>query len=57
MEVTNRFQELDLLEGLKRVRGMEVRDTVQKKVRVTKTTPKKKKRKKARWLSRGPYEY
>ena len=49
VEVTNRFKGLDLIdltEGLKRV---EVRDIVQEVV--IKTIPKKKKCKKAKWLS------
>ena len=45
MEVTNRFKELDLIGCLK----TEVRDTVQEAV--IKIIPKKKKCKKAKWLS------
>ena len=44
--MTKRFKGLDLIEGLKRV---EVHDIVQKVV--IKTIPKKKKCKKAKWLS------
>ena len=44
MEVTNRFKELDLIEL-----WMEVHNMVQETV--TKTMPKKKKCKKAKWLS------
>ena len=46
MEVTNRFKELDLIEL-----WMEVHNMVQETV--TKTMPKKKKCKKAKWLSEG----
>ena len=45
MEVRNRFKGLDLIESL----WMEVRDTVHEKG--IKTIPKKKKHKKAKWLS------
>ena len=48
MEVTNRFKGLDLIRVPDEL-GMEVCDTVQKAV--VKTIPKKKKCKKAKWLS------
>ena len=47
VEVTNRFKGLDLIEYLKI--WMEVHDIVQE--RVIKTIPKKKKCKRAKWLS------
>ena len=47
MEVTSRFKGLDLIEYLKI--WMEVHDIVQE--RVIKTIPKKKKCKRAKWLS------
>ena len=49
MEVTNRFQELDLIDRLPEELWMEVHDIVQEAV--IKTVPKKKKCKKAKWLS------
>ena len=49
MEVTNRFKGLDLVERLPKELWMEVRDMVQEAV--IKTIPKKKKCKKAKWLS------
>ena len=49
MEVTNRFNGLDLVEGLPKELWMEVRDIVQEAE--IKTIPKKKKCKKAKWLS------
>ena len=49
MEVTNRFQGLDLIDRVPEELWMEVHDTVQEAV--IKTTPKKKKCKKAKWLS------
>ena len=48
MEVTNRFQGLDLIECLKNELWMEVRDLVQEAA--IKTIHKKKKCKKAKWL-------
>ena len=48
MKVTNRFKGLDLIRVPEEL-GMEVCDTVQKAV--IKTIPKKKKCKKANWLS------
>ena len=49
MEVTNRFQGLDLIGRVPEELWMEVRDIVQE--RVIKTIPKKKKSKKTKWLS------
>ena len=49
MEVRNRFKGLDLIDRVPDELGMEVRDIVQE-TRV-KTSPKKKKCKKAKWLS------
>ena len=47
--MTNRFKELDLIDPLPEELWTEVHDTV--KETVIKTIPKKKKRKKAKWLS------
>ena len=49
MEVTNRFKGLDLIHKAPEELWMEVHDTVQEAV--IKTIPKKKKCKKAKWLS------
>ena len=49
MEVTNRFKELDLIDRLPEELWTEVRNIVLEVV--TKTIPKKKKCKKAKWLS------
>ena len=49
MEVTNRFKGLDLIDTVPEELWTEVRDTVQEAG--TKTVPKKKKCKKAKWLS------
>ena len=49
VEVTNRFKELDLIDSVFEELWMEVRDIVQEAV--IKTIPKKKKCKKAKWLS------
>ena len=49
VEVINRIKELDMIERVPEELWMEVRDTVQDVV--IKTTPKKKKCKKAKWLS------
>ena len=49
VEVRNRFKGLDLIDRVPEELWMEVRDTVQKAK--IKTIPKKKKRKKAKWLS------
>ena len=49
VEVTNRFKGLDLINRLPEELWMEVRDIVQEAV--IKTTPNKKKCKKAKWLS------
>ena len=49
MEVTNRFKGLDLIDRVPEELRMEICDTVQEAV--IKTIPKKKKCKKAKWLS------
>ena len=49
MEVTNRFKGLDLIDRVLEELWMEVHDILQEAV--TKTTPKKMKCKKAKWLS------
>ena len=49
MEVTNRFKGLDLIDTLPEELWLEVHDIVQEAV--IKTIPKKKKSKKAKWLS------
>ena len=49
MEVINRFKGLDLIDRVPEELGMEVQDIVQEAV--IKTIPKKKKCKKAKWLS------
>ena len=49
MEVTNRFKGLDLIDRVPEELWMEVHDIVQEVV--IKTIPKKKKCKKAKWLS------
>ena len=49
MEVTNRFKELDLIDKVPEELWMEVHDIVQEAG--IKTIPKKKKCKKAKWLS------
>ena len=49
MEVMNRFKELDLVNRVSEELGTEVGNTVQ--VALTKTIPKKKKCRKAKWLS------
>ena len=49
MEVTNRFQGLDLIDRVPEELWMEVRDIVQEAG--MKTIPKKKQCKKAKWLS------
>ena len=49
MEVTNKFKGLDLIDGLPEELWMEVHDIVQEAV--IKTISKKKKCKKAKWLS------
>ena len=50
MEVTNRFKGLDLIDGVPEELWTEVSDTVQEAV--IKTISKKKKSKKAKWLSK-----
>ena len=49
MEVTNRFKGLDLIDGVPEELWMEARDIVQEAV--IKIIPKKKKCKKAKWLT------
>ena len=49
VEVTNRFQRVDLIDRVPEEIWTELRDTVQKEL--IKTIPKKKKFKKAKWLS------
>ena len=49
VEVTNRFKGLDLIDRVPEELWMEVHDTVQEAV--IKTIPKKKKCKKAKWLT------
>ena len=49
VEVTNRFKGLDLIDRVSEELWTEVRDIVQEAV--IKTIPKKKKHKKAKWLS------
>ena len=49
VEVTNRFKGLDLIDRVSEELWTEVRDIVQEAV--IKTVPKKKKHKKAKWLS------
>ena len=49
MEMTNRFKGLDLVDRVREELWTEVHNTVQEAV--TKTIPKKKKCKKAKWLS------
>ena len=49
VEVTNRFKGLDLIDRVPEELWMEIRDVVQEAV--IKTIPKKKKCKKAKWLS------
>ena len=49
VEVMNRFKALDLVDRVLEELGMDVPNTVQEAV--TKTIPKKKKRKKAKWFS------
>ena len=49
MEVTNRFKGLDLIDRVPEEQQMEVHDIVQEAV--IKIIPKKKKCKKAKWLS------
>ena len=54
MEVKNRFKGLDLIDSVPEELWMEVRDIVQEAG--TKTIPKKKKCKKAKWLSDEPLQ-
>ena len=54
VEVTNRFKGLDLIERVPEELWMEVCDTVQETG--IKTTPKRKKCKKAKWLSEEPLQ-
>ena len=54
MEVGNRFKGLDLIDRVPEELWMEVRDIVQETV--IKTIPKKKKCKKAKWLSEEGFQ-
>ena len=54
VEVTNRFKRLDLVDRVPKELWMEVLKTVQEVV--TKTIPKKKKYKKAKWLSEEVFQ-
>ena len=54
MEVTNRFKGLDLIDRVPEELQMEVQNIVQEAV--IKTIPKKKKYKKAKWLSKEPLQ-
>ena len=54
MEVTNRFKGLDLIDREPEDLWMEVQDIVQEAV--IKTIPKKKKGKKAKWLSEEAFQ-
>ena len=54
VEVTNRFKGLDLIDRVPEELWMEVCDTVQEAV--IKTIPKKKKCKKAKWLSEDAFK-
>ena len=54
MEVRNRFKGLDLIDRVPEKLGVEVHNTVQEAV--TKTIPKKKKCKKAKWYSEELYK-
>ena len=54
VEVTNRFKGLGLIDRVPEELWMEVHDIVQEVV--IKTIPKKKKCKKAKWLSEEPYK-
>ena len=55
VEMTNRFKGLDLIDRVHEELLTEVRDIVQEAV--IKTIPKKKKCKKAKWLSEEAYKY
>ena len=52
--MTNRFKELDLVDRVPEELWTELQSIVQEGV--TKTIPKKKKYKKAKWLSEGPLQ-
>ena len=54
VEVTNRFKELDLIDRVPEELWTEVQDNVQEAV--TNTIPKKRKCKKAKWLSEEPLQ-
>ena len=54
VEVTNRFKGLDLIDRVPEELQTEIRDIIQEAW--IKTIPKKKKCKKAKWLSRRPYK-
>ena len=55
MEVRNRFKGLDLIDRVPKELWMEVHDIVQEAV--IKTKPKKKKSKKAKWLSEDIFKH
>ena len=54
VKVTNRFKALDLIDRVSEELWTEVRNIIQEAV--IKTIPKKKKCKKAKWLSEGPLQ-
>ena len=54
VKVTNRFKGLDLIDRVSEELWTEVRNIIQEAV--IKTIPKKKKCKKAKWLSEGPLQ-
>ena len=54
LKVTNRFKGLDLIDKVPEELWMEVRDIVQEAV--IKTIPKKKKCKRAKWLSEEAFQ-
>ena len=55
VEVTNRFKGLDLIDRVPEILWTEVCDIAQEAG--IKTSPKKKKCKKEKWLSESPYKY
>ena len=56
VEVRNRLKGLDLIDRVPEELWMEVRDIVQEAIPKKKTIPKKKKCKKAKWLSEEAYK-
>ena len=54
VDVTNRFKELDLIDRVPEELWADIRDIIQEAV--IKTIPKKKKCKKAKWLSEEPLQ-